>query len=166
MKKPILFTTKLSLIYRNLPTALLFLFSFPATASAQLSVIENQPLSFGTFSFVDMADVLEITIDTANNVTSTANVALIAVPTSGEYTISGGTPGAVYVTLAETSVSLNGDGPGSFTMDNIVIDPTTSSFDGFGDTNIAVGGRLRSSGGGVQYGNGAYTQNTPITIAY
>ena len=157
--------TRLCSTFKVLLLSLTLLFQ-SQLAYAQISVTTTQNISYGSFTFVDMANVLEITIDTDDNVTNTSNVALITVPKSGQYTLTGGNPLTAFNVSTDSSVTLSGDGPGTFVIDDIVVEPSTSIFDAFGDADISLGGRLRSSGGGVQYGNGGYSGTLNITVSY
>lgn len=137
-----------------------------SSAFAQLVAVEEQSLSFGSFSFVSLYDPIVIAVDPLGNVTSNSNVVSLSSPRRGEYTLTGGPPNAVFSIISPPSVSLSNGPEGSFTLDNIAVSPSSASFDGFGEARITVGGRLQSSGGGVQYGNGNYDGSMTITVSY
>ncbi len=126
----------------------------------------DQPLSFGTFTFGNLSQAMEVTVNTDGSFNSNANTTLISDPTNGEYTISDGTASAMYSITVPLSVALDGPGTNDLTIDQVSVDPTSGTFDGFGVTTISVGGRLRSSGGGVQYDGGDYTGTIDIIFNY
>jgi hypothetical protein len=157
---------KLQLIYRVFIFVCVSFF-FAHSAHTQLNMVQDQPLSFGHFSFSDWYDIVDITVSTDGSFSKNANTVFITNPTYGEYTITGGTPGAAYTISSSSSITLDGDATaGSFTLDNITISPSTGIFDAFGDARVRVGGRLRSAGGGTQYPNDVYTEDLPLIVSY
>jgi hypothetical protein len=134
---------------------------------ADVEITPDIPLSFGSFSFVDFINPIEITIDTANNFTANSNTVILSNPVTGRYTITGGSAGNAYSVTAPSSVDIIDNGStGKFILDNIVLSPASSSFDGFGEADLAIGGRLRSEGSGARYKNGNYSADIILTVNY
>lgn len=133
-------------------------------AGAQ-TVTVDQPLSFGKFVIADFSLQANVTIQDNGGFSTNANTYLIEDPARGEYTITGADPSVVYSITVPLSVVLTGPG-GGFTLDNIVVGPTTLMTDGVGQGEFRLSGRLVSSGGGVSYGDGVYDDTFNITLNF
>ena len=141
----------------------LVLFALPAKAQT-FSV--DQPLSFGTFVLPDFSSVGQIIINPSGTYSVNSNIYIIDPPARGEYSLINFAPSSVYTVSVPTSVTLNGIGPGSFTLDNITVTPNVLITDSSGDDTFSLSGRLRSSGTGISYGDGGYSDVFTITLNF
>ena len=139
----------------------------PCVAQAQVVVTQTQALSFGTFTFVSFNSVLRINIRNNGSTNPNANAVVIAPGSRGEFDLDAGIANAnsVYTVTTPATVSLTGPG-GDFTIDNFRVRPNTLRTDATGFDQFRIAARLRSLGGGTQYGNGLYNQNFDIIIAF
>ena len=126
-----------------------------------------QPLSFGKIVMLDFNAVTTITINAQNgNFTNDANTLIIDPPQRGEFLISSpANTGDNYTVTIPSSLTLSGPG-GTFLLDNLVIKPNNLKTDNAGDDTFFIGGRLTSQGGGVNYGDGQYSQGFTVIVAF
>ena len=159
-----LFSHKLHLI---LFAYLLCMGGMSKFAHAQISITVDQPLNFGTYVIADFSSVAQITIRDNGSFTHSTNVYPIIDPTRGEYTLEAPSNlNAVYTITVPSSFIFSGGPGGSFTLDNISVRPNLLRTDGTGQDQFTLAGRLRSSGGGVFYGDGTYSDSFTITVNF
>lgn len=156
---------KLRLSDRVSGLALLFIIICGVCPARAQTVVETQPLSFGKIAIQSGAAVARITITTAGGYTTNGRIYVIDPPTRGEYDLTGGPPNSPYTITLPASVNLTGPG-GPFTLDNLVVRPTTLQTNASGDDSFRITGRLRTLGGGTPYGDGAYSGTVTITINF
>lgn len=142
--------------------SLLLLLGLPLQSLAQ-TVVVDQPLYFGRWAIPDFNSIARVTIRNNGTYTTNGNVYLLDTPTRGEYTLTGAPANTTYSITVPSIVYLSGPG-GDFELDNINVRPNTLATNGIGEDQFRIVGRLRSTGGGMSYGDGNY--NDTFTIIF
>lgn len=147
-----------------------FVFLLACCASANVSaqdITEVVPLSFGEIVIPSFASVARVTISPSGGFNTNSNVYLLSNPQRGEYTVSGAPPNTFYTISVPASIVLVGPGSVTFTLDNLAATPGPPyQTDALGNDNFFISGRLQSQGGGVNYFDGTYDSNLPITLIF
>jgi len=132
---------------------------------ASAGVTVDQAFTWGTIGMTDNDSVSSMTILTNGNVIITGSIVQITGATPGIFTFDGlnvDTPiSSVGVTV---TVPMQRGGSETFTLDNFTTDaPASTTGD---EAQITIGGRLRTTGSGTGYIDGAYNSVLEVTINY
>lgn len=145
-------------------TALLWL-GPPSAATAQTTLTEITPFSFGRFSLRNNTAAHELIINAATNiVTADAPFVVDIDPQRGEYLLEGFDPGEeITITIDDGGLTLNGGGGTEvFATVDYTISPSPVIAGGGGDVTFYVGATLRTLGNGVTYPTGTYNDDLDI----
>lgn len=133
-------------------------------AAAQ-TVVELDPLSFGTFVVPSNAAVSTLTVPLNGSVSTTGSIIALTQGVAGRYRV-GGLPGNAIVDIDITAAPLFGPAlpPSQYFQITAFDHPPTVTTNASGTATFRLGATLSTSGSGVPYTDSTYTGTIDVTV--
>lgn len=138
---------------------------WPHAGTAQTTLTEISPFSFGRFSLRNNSAAHELIVNAATNIVTADPPFVVDIdPQRGEYLLEGFDPGEeITITINDGGLTLNGGGGTEvFATVDYTVSPTPVIAGGGGDVTFYVGATLRTLGNSVTYPTGPYNDDLDI----
>jgi len=133
------------------------------SAGAQ-TITEVQNFNFGTWAVTNNQQPRYVTVAVDGSYTNDPQMIMIQPPLQGVYNVTGLPPNAVILSVLVTmSAPLTSSGE-QFTVDNFTTHIPNADING--ETQLVIGGRVRSSGTSNGYDDSTYTGQIDIDINF